>query len=397
MAKLTKRLIDSLEPVKKDTVLWDAELPGFGLRLWPSGRRVFVVQYRNAQGRTRKVTLGRYGILAPEEARRLAKQILVDVQKGKDPAEQRDADREAPTVAELAERFMAEHAETRQKPRSISENRRFLEQFILPALGGQRVDAVTRADLAKLHHTMRDTPYQANHVRALLSAMFNLAERWGLRPDGSNPVRHVEKFKEYKRERFLSSEELARLGQTLAEAEREGKESPGVIHALRLLTLTGCRRSEILTLKWEHVDFEHGLLRLPDSKTGAKTIPLAAPALEMLATIPRLMGNPHVILGHKTGAHLVNLNGPWQRLRTKAALPEVRIHDLRHSFASVGAAAGLGLPIIGKLLGHTQAQTTHRYAHLATDPLKAAADVIAGKIAEAMKAKPKVVNLKRNG
>jgi len=425
MPKLTKRLIDSLGWVEKDSVFWDGELPGFGLRVWPSGKRVFVVQYR-AQGRTRKITLGHYGVLTPEEARQRARQVLAEVGRGSDPAERRDAAREAPTVKELAERYLAEHAEPKLKPRSVSENKRFLEQFILPAIGSRKVQAVTRADVARLHHSMHKTPYQANHVRALLSKMFNLAERWGLRPDGSNPCRHVEKFPEHNRERYLSSDELARLGEALRKAEQkwaeeaamgrkvrrvkkkgsEGKkdtqdnkepeaEAPGVIAAIRLLLFTGCRLSEVLTLRWEHVDFERGCLRLPDSKTAAKVVPLAGPALELLKELPRLIGNAHVIPGHRVGGHLVNLNKAWRRLRAKAELPDVRCHDLRHSFASVGAAAGLGLPILGKLLGHTQAETTQRYAHLAVDPLKQAADVIAGKIAAAMKAKPKVVNINR--
>jgi integrase len=396
MPKLTKRFIDGLEPVEKDSVFWDGELPGLGLRVWPSGKRVFIVQYRNPQGRTRKLTLGRYGVLTPEEARRLAQQRLAEVAKGGDPAHRRDAARQAPTVAEFAERYLAQHAEAKKKPRSAAQDRRLLERFILPAVGSLKVQGVSRADVARLHHGLHETPYQANRTLALLSKMFNLAERWSLRPDGSNPCRHVEKFKERKRERYLSAEELARLGQALAELERDGSEGPHAIAAIRLLLLTGCRLGEVLTLRWEDVDFERGLLHLPDSKTGAKTVALAAPALEVLSEAPRFAGNPYVIPGERAGRPLVNLQKPWRRIRAKAGLPDVRLHDLRHSFASVGAAAGLGLPIIGALLGHHEAATTHRYAHLAADPLKEAADVIAGKIAAAMKAKPKVVILKRH-
>jgi integrase len=214
--------------------------------------------------------------------------------------------------------------------------------------------------------------------------MFNLAERWGLRSDGSNPCRHVEKFKEKKRERFLSSEELSRLGNVLAKAEQGGKELPSVIMAIRLLILTGARLSEILGLRWEWVDFEQGCLRLPDSKTGAKLIPLSRPAYEILENAPRLVGNPFVIPGAKEGEHLVNLNKPWRRIRKLAGLKNVRLHDLRHSFASVAASSGMGLPMIGALLGHKEVATTQRYAHLANDPLKAAADMVAEKITEAM-------------
>ncbi|MFH0810608.1 MAG: tyrosine-type recombinase/integrase [Pseudomonadota bacterium] len=400
MAKLTKRFMETLKPKEAgDVVVWDDALPGFGVRLKPSGVASYIVQYR-AKGVSRRLTIGRHGVLTPEQARREAQKILVEIHEGGDPAQERQDSRHAPTVAELAERYLTEHCEPKNKPRSVSENRRFLEQFILPALGKYRVEAVTRADVAKLHHTMRGTPYQANHVRAVLSKMFSLAEKWGLRPDGSNPVRHVEKFKEYKRERYLSSEELARLGTMLAQeeqADQKDAEDPSVILAIRLLVLTGCRLSEILTLKWEHVDFERRCLRLPDSKTGAKLVALSAAALRLLASAPRLAGNPHVVPGARQGAHLVNLNKAWRRIREKAGLPDVRVHDLRHSFASVGAAAGLGLPIIGALLGHKHAATTHRYAHLAADPLNEAADVIADRIEAAMTARPKVVNLKRNG
>ena len=233
------------------------------------------------------------------------------------------------------------------------------------------------------------TPYQANRVLALLSKVFNLAERWGLRPDGSNPCRHVERYPEKRRERYLSAEELARLGEVLTEVERASEEPASAIAAIRLLILTGCRRNEVLSLRWEEVDFERSLLLLADSKTGRKAVPVGAPTLALLAELPRLEGNPHVLPGEKAGAHFVGLAKVWQRIRKQAGLEDVRVHDLRHSFASVGAGAGLSLPIIGKLLGHTQAATTQRYAHLAADPVRQAADRISEEIAAAMSGKPK--------
>jgi len=252
--------------------------------------------------------------------------------------------------------------------------------------------------VGRLHHSLRETPYQANLALALLSKMFNLAERWGLRPDGSNPGRHVERFKEHKRERFLSTAELACLGKVLTEAERYEVEPPGAIAAIRLLLFTGCRLSEILTLRWQEVDFERACLRLADSKTGAKVVHLNGPALEVLAGLEREEGNPYVILGGKPGAYLNDLEAPWQRIREGAGLPDVRLHDLRHSFASVGAGARLGLIMIGKLLGHTQAATTARYSHLDADPVKQASEVIGQRIAAALKGdRAKVVELRRKG
>jgi integrase len=201
-----------------------------------------------------------------------------------------------------------------------------------------------------------------------------------LRPDGSNPCRHVEKFGERKRERMLSPAELARLGDALS--THNG--SPYAVAAVKLLMFTGARLGEVLGLRWDWIDFDRGEARLPDSKSGAKTLHLPPPALAVLAELPRQDGNLHVIVGHKTGAAMVNLEKPWRAMRASAALDDVRLHDLRHAFASVAASSGMGLPIIGKMLGHTQAATTHRYAHLASDPVKAAAAAVAGKIAAAM-------------
>jgi integrase len=202
-----------------------------------------------------------------------------------------------------------------------------------------------------------------------------------LRPDGSNPCRHVEKFAERKRERVLSPAELGRLGDALGAFDG----SIYSVTAIKLLIFTGARLGEILGLQWQWIDFERGEARLPDSKTGAKTLHLPPPALAVLAALPRIEGNPHVIVGGVAGAALVNLEKPWRAIRKEAELEDVRLHDLRHAFASVAAASGMGLPIIGKMLGHTQAQTTQRYAHLASDPVKAAAATVAGKIAAAMR------------
>ena len=252
------------------------------------------------------------------------------------------------------------------------------------ALGNHRVTEVTRADVAKLHHDLRHIAYDANRCLEMISKMFNLAEMWGLRPDGSNPRKHIKKYPEEKRERFLSPAELKRVGEVLREMEQEGIELPSSIAAARLLILTGCRLGEIMTLKWEHVDIPGKALRLPDSKTGAKVVHLGQPAVEVLEKIERLRGNPWVIVGTKPGARLTDLQPFWQRVRARAGLKDVRIHDLRHTFASTAVASGQGLPMIGKLLGHTQVQTTARYAHLAADPVKSAADQVSASIAAAL-------------
>jgi len=393
--KLTKRQIDSIKPGDREQVFWDTEVKGFGLRVRPGGSRVFVVQYRNAAGRTRKLSLGRYGRLTPAEARSLAKQRLAEVAKGEDPAEDRSFAKTSPTIRDLAERYLTEHAAVKKKPRSAAEDRRLLEKHILPALGNTKVLAVTRADVAKLHHGLRGTPYLANRVLALASKMFALAEAWGLRPQGPNPTLGIERFKERARKRYLSGEELARLGAALAKAEQDGSESPYVVAAIRLLLFTGARRGEILSLKWSEVNFSGARINLSDSKTGEKVIYLNEPALRVLAEVPRQADNPHVIVGARPGSHLVNLQKPWTRVRARAALDDVRLHDIRHSFGAVAAASGMGLPLIGSLMGHSQPATTARYAHLADDPQRAAAEKIGQKIAEALTQEPsrKVVNL----
>jgi integrase len=249
---------------------------------------------------------------------------------------------------------------------------------------------------------MRRTPGAANRCLSLLSKMFNLAEAWGLRPDGTNPVRHIEHYPEgKKRERFLSAAEMARIGAVLKRAEtehiakgngsaddRKGGESIYLIAAIRLLMLTGARRSEILTAKWEYFDAERAALRLPDSKTGAKVVPLGAPALAVLEALPRLVNNPYILPGRVRGQHLANINDFWCAVRRKAEVDGCRLHDLRHSFASVGAANGDGLLLLGKLLGHNEVRTTERYAHLSDDPVRAAANRISGEISARMAGSP---------
>ena len=389
MATISKRTVDAIQPSNKDTYLWDDELTGFGLKVTPAGRKVYLVQYRlgGRGGRTRRFTIGAHGSVTPDEARKEAKRLLGEVSAGRDPAAAKDEQRATQSLGGLLERFLEEHVSAKLKGSTAGEYRRLARLYVLPALRYRTIKDVKRADISRLHHSLKDKPYQANRSVALLSKFFNWTEKHGFRPDGSNPCRHVEKYKEAKRERFLSEAELARLGEALREVETNKTASPWVIAAIRLLTLTGARLSEVLTLRWDYVDFERAIIRLPDSKTGAKTLYLNAPALEVLAAIPRLEGNPHVICGERPGAHLVNLQKPWRRIRKAAGLDDVRMHDLRHSFASVAAAGGMSLPLIGALLGHSQPATTARYAHLSSDPLKAASDAVAGRIAGAMAAK----------
>jgi len=308
--------------------------------------------------------------------------ILGSVKAGADPAASKNAFRQGPTVGDLAVRFIAEHAQPKRKKRTALEYQRLIDIHIVPALGSRKVLDVTRRDIAVLHHKLSATPYQANRILAVLRKMFNLAERWGMRPDDSNPCKHIDKYREQSRERMLSNEEWRRLG----EAMREYSGAPYPLTAIKLLMLTGARLSEVLQLKWEWVNLGRCEARLPDSKTGPKTIHLPLPAVDMLGSLVRVDGCPFVFPGSKPGSSLVNLQKPWRRLREKANLRDVRLHDLRHAFASVAVEKGFSLPIVGKMLGHSQPATTARYAHLANASVKAAAEQIASHISSVIEA-----------
>jgi integrase len=382
--KITKRSVETLRVTSKDYIAFDTDLPGFGVRVMPSGKRFFLVQYRR-HGRTRRVMIGQFGIVTAELARREATIKLGSVRGANgDPAALRDDERQSTTMKELGERFLTQYVPTRCKPSTQAEYRRAVKLFLDPFFAKQHVRSVTTADVAELHGSLSHIPYQANRTLGVLSKMMNLAETWGIRDKHTNPCEDVERFPERKRERFLSPKELQRLGQALTAAELHQTETSYAVAAFRILLLTGCRLSEIQRLEWRYVDLEQKELRLPDSKTGAKTVHLDEAVVALLDALPRVAGNPYVIVGRKAKAHLTDLQHPWRRIRKAAGLSDVRIHDLRHTFASGGLLVGEGLAMIGKLLGHTQVQTTARYAHLTSDPVKQAATKISDRLALAL-------------
>ncbi|MFT2093129.1 tyrosine-type recombinase/integrase [Acidiphilium multivorum] len=382
---ITKRSIDALQaPAKGEVVLWDSALKGFGLRVRPSGEKTFITCYRpNGGGRGqpyRKFVIGGYGSpWTPEQARKKAEAVLLEVRNGGDPAAVKRELRSAETVADLAERFLSDHVEAKRKSRTAAEYKRLIYKNILPEIGSVPIHQLSPKQVDRLHQRMKGTPYQANRVLAVLGSMLTKAEGWGLRPLNTNPCARIERFPEKARERMLSASELAALSVAIDEYP-----SPIVRAALKLLVFSGARLREILTLKWTMVNFERGEARLQDSKTGQKTIHLPPPAIAILSELPREAGNPYVLPGQKANSHLVNLEKPWRAIRAKAGLDDVRLHDLRHCFASIAASSGMALPIIGKLLGHTQSATTQRYAHISADPLKLAAANIAERIEKAM-------------
>ena len=363
-------------------MFWDRELTGFGVRVYPTGGKVYVAQARGPKG-PKRATVGRHGVLTAEQARQRAALIIARVKAGESPVPEPLAAMRAagPTVGALAERFLEEYAEVRYKPGTLAWTRTVVRRYIVPEFGKLPLTAVERAQVLALHHRLHDAPASANAVVRTLSLMYRLAADWGLVPEGCNPCHAVTKYPQRKRERFLTDEEFTRLGQVLDEAETQGGASAPALAAIRLLMLTGCRKSEILTLRWEHVTLDAAELRLRDSKTGARVISLPPMAVRLLAGLPRDPDNPWVIPGRYTGTHLRDLADAWNVIRERAGLDDVRIHDLRHSFASRALALGESLPMIGKLLGHSQVETTARYAHLAQDTVHESAARIAESLA----------------
>ena len=378
---ISNRMVAGLR-VSRDTVFWDRELSGFGIRAYPSGGRVYIVQARGPAG-SKRVTVGRHGVIGAEEARRRAAAILARLKAGIDPVPESPAARRAkgPTVAEIAARYLDEHVAVRCKPKTAETSRAAVERYILPALGRLPLAAVRPAQAVALHQSLADRPAMANAVVATLSHIYRLAEGWGAVPEGTNPCRSVVRFPARRRERFLTDAEFDRLGRVLDEAGTRGGARPAAVAAIRLLLLTGCRKREILTLRWSDVDLEAGEIALADSKTGPRTVSLAPAAVALLAGLKRAPGNPWVIPGHRPGTHMRSIDDAWYTLRARAGLDDVRLHDLRHSYASRALALGESLPMIGKLLGHSRIETTARYAHLARDSVHEAAARVADSIA----------------
>lgn len=376
MPKITARLIDAIVPEDQDVIIRDSELKGFLCKVTPKGKKVYMLYYRTKDNRERRPVIGIHGHITCYQARDIALKWLAEVAQGNDPSLEKQSQRVDITISELADRYLTDYAATYKKPRSIEHDKYLLASFVIPQLGKIKLKSLTNKDIANLHRKLKNKATTANRCISIISTMLNLAEKWGLRADASSLCKHIDKYPENKRERFLTVEEIERLSNILKEQSYINIELPSVIHALKLLLLTGCRLSEILTLKWDYIDFAHQRINFPDSKTGKKTVYISPLVIELLQNIEKKENNPYVITGQVEGRHLINLQKPWRRIRKLAGFDDVRIHDLRHSFASIGAASGLSLPIIGALLGHCQTQTTARYAHLIGDPLKEAASLI---------------------
>jgi integrase len=400
--KITKSIVDKLQ---KGETIWDTEVKGFAVRFQTRDKIYYLKTSVN--GRQRWIAIGEHGSpWTVETARDKARSLLGQKADGASIAEMRKEKGNLPTVAELAERYLVEHAKPFKKAQSFENDEAKLTNHVLPKLGSMLLADVDQEVIQKFLRevaTGKIAPKQvksrqgfkggaavtggtgvSNRCRSLLSKMFSLAEKWGLIAQNTNPVRHTPKYKENTKERYLSKEEMDALG---AKLNREQADKPYHVAAYRLLMLTGARLSEVLTLKWDFVDLERQTLFLPDSKTGKKQIPLSSAAVAVLLSLPKVDGNPYVIIGHGEGKHLVNLRKHWVGMRTQIGLSDVRLHDLRHTFASSAIMAGVPIAVVGKLLGHKNSKTTERYAHIGQDPVRAAGELVASKISGSLTAK----------
>jgi integrase len=373
IGRITKRSVDALAT---GDVLFDSQVRGFMVRA-RGGAKSYALKYV-FDGRQHIYTLGEHGPLTPAEARVLAQTARADVLRGRDPRELRNAVKIKPEASSF-ERFSKLYDErhiTRKKPRSAEEDRRLLRVHLLPALGLRSLNSITKSDVLSLKDRLQSRPIAFNRCRALLHSIFERARDWELH-SGPNPAAGIAKNQEKPRERFISEDEYRRLFGAIAAAE--GREHPSVLLCIQLLALTGARLGEILTLRWGYVDLEHGALRLPDSKSGSKIVPLGAPAAAILERAPRI--SDFVCAGEKAAAPLAPPQRQWRRIRAAAGLEGLRLHDLRHGFASLAAVRGESLKLVGAALGHKQIATTERYAHLQHDPVRALADRTARRIA----------------
>jgi integrase len=391
--RITQEMVASLPIDGRDRLIFDTREPGFAVRVTPAGTKIFIAQAR-VEGELRRLALGRFPDMSAAAARDSAREAVTDMRAGRDPRVERTArakaiEAGATTVAKFSERWLAEVVRPKRKPRTIADYERLLAQRIVPELGHLIVERVAKEDVIKLHVAMQSTPRRANYTVSTFRAMMTYAEDCGLRPPLSNPARRIEMYRERPRERFLSEDEIAIAADAIATAETTGKIGPHAAAGLRLALFTGARSGEVTAIKWTHIDWSRKLARLPDSKTNEpRTIHLSEAALEVIKTVPRV--GPFVIAGVKPDASFKNLSRAWIVARKFGGLDDVRLHDLRHSFASLAAGRGVSLPMIGKLLGHRVPATTQRYAHLARDVVAAVNDEIGDAMTKAIETrKPK--------
>lgn len=359
--RLTKRLIDAIAKPAAEEWHTDTDVPGFCLRVTPSGAKLYVARYRHG-GKARKLPLGRHGQITVEQARQKARDVFAALAQGRDPAASVGT---GPTVADLRLRYEKEHSDLHKKPRSRDADRALWKNHIEPSMGTESVRALRRDDIVAMHVALKDRPYVANRALALISHALKMAELWGWRDEGSNPCRNIKRYREEERETVLNPDELARLLAELDNTERHRLRGLSVVPMVRLLLLTGCRQSEIRTARWDWVDFERGMLSLPDSKGGKKDVELPPPAVEMLRAMRAVDKGDWIVPGHVRNTHMVSPARPWHAICKRAKLPAMRLHDLRHTYGTMAALSGLSLREVADLLGHKSTVSTMRYVNAA--------------------------------
>ncbi|MFZ5558497.1 MAG: tyrosine-type recombinase/integrase [Pseudomonadota bacterium] len=381
LTKLTKTVVDAAGPGQKDYELRDTAVPGFLCKVTPAGRKVFMLNYRTNWGERRKPAIGRFGELTVEQARSIAQDMLAD-RKGQDPSAAKLAMRQAPAVAELCAQFLEEYSRPRNKPSTVETNETIIKLHILPALGKFKVPEVARADIAALMRAMSGTPVTANRTLACIRKMFNLAELWEYRPDGSNPCRHVPKYPENGKTRLITNDELARIYAYLDRADAEGLEHPILTLAIRLQFEFAARMSEILALRWEWVDFENRRVVWPESKTGGISKPMSQEAYRLLQAAYRYEGSPFVCPAIFKPAEPMSdhtyYHG-WRRILERTGVPHIGTHGVRHRAATDIANSGVPVRVGMALTAHKTVQMFMRYVHAEDDPIRAAADKVAGR------------------
>lgn len=372
--KLTKSKIDKLSYKGNGVsryVAWDDDLKGFGCRVYPSGRKSFIVSYR-FRGKKRLMTIGDFGIYTIQNARTEAQEALLNVRKGLDPIAVKDKSGVTYKLKDLCHEFIEKHSKVHKK--TWDEDERRLNRSVLNSkhskYGNRSIDEISINDMITLHESIGKTaPIEANRTITLIATIFEYAKKMGYLPHESiNPARGIDKFKEHKRDRWIKHDEIPKLFKAL-----EKEENVFIKAAVWLFLLTGVRKSELLKAKWADVDFNRSELRLPDTKANrVHYVPLSKPAIEILQSIPKVQSNPYIIQGRKQGSHLVNISKAWNRIRTEAGLTDVRLHDLRRTVGSWLATSGKSLPLIGKVLNHSNPSTTQIYSRLSQDPAKIA-------------------------
>jgi integrase len=380
--KLTKSVVDAATFRAKEYELRDIAVPGFLLKVTPAGRKIFMLQYRTNPGERRKPAIGRFGELTVEQARSIAQDWLADVRKGKDPSAEKTAARDASSVKDLCTKFIEDYSKPKNRPRTVESNQGYIDRHIIPRLGTLKVREVTRSDVSSLIARMKKTPVTANRVLSCLRKMFNMAEVWGFRDDGTNPCRHIPKYPENGKTRLITDDEMVRLFNYLERADVEGLEHPFLALGIRLQFAFAARMSEITSMEWDWVDFANRRVVWPDSKTGEISKPMSEDIVALLTNAPRLEGSPYVvpsIFKAERPMSQATYSRGWKRILERSEVPHIGTHGIRHRATTEIANSGVPVKVGMQLTAHKTVTQFMRYVHTEDGPVRAAAETVASR------------------